>query len=115
MGLFGKKVIKEEAAPCSCGSCDAPCAQQAEAPKATENGVKVLGSGCAKCNQLEAATKAALAQMGMDTTIDHVTDFAQIAAYGVMSTPALVVDGKVVSYGKVLKTEEVVRILQRVR
>ena len=60
-------------------------------------------------------TKAALAQLGMDTAIDHVTYFAQIAAYGVMSTPALVVDGKVVSYGKVLKTEEVVRILQKVR
>ena len=77
--------------------------------------VKVLGSGCAKCNQLEAATVAALEQLGMDTTIDHVRDFAQIASYGVMSTPALVVDGKVVSYGKVLKTEEVVAILKKVR
>ncbi len=56
--------------------------------------VKVLGSGCAKCNQLESATKAALEQLGMDTTIDHVSDFSQIAAYGVMTTPALVVDGK---------------------
>ncbi len=77
--------------------------------------VKVLGSGCAKCNQLEAATKEALSKLGMDTTIDHVKDFAQIAAYGVMSTPALVVDGKVVSYGKVLKTEEVISILEKVR
>ena len=66
-------------------------------------------------NQLEAATKAALSQLGMDTTIDHVTDFAQIAAYGVMTTPALVVDGKVVSFGKVLKTDEVVKVLQKVR
>lgn len=48
----------------------------------------------------------------MDTAIDHVTDFAEIAAYGVMSTPALVVDGKVVSYGRVLKVEELVKILQ---
>jgi hypothetical protein len=47
----------------------------------------------------------------MDITIDHVTDFSQIAAYGVMTTPALVVDGKVVSYGKVLKVDEVVKIL----
>ncbi|MDD4096078.1 MAG: thioredoxin family protein, partial [Oscillospiraceae bacterium] len=47
--------------------------------------------------------------------IEHVTDFARIAAYGVMSTPALVIDGKVVSYGKVLKTEEVVRILNKIR
>jgi small redox-active disulfide protein 2 len=68
-----------------------------------------------KCNQLEAATKAALEQLGMDTTIDHVTDFSQIAAYGVMTTPALVVDGKVVSFGKVLKIEEVVRLLQKIR
>lgn len=51
----------------------------------------------------------------MDTTIDHVTDFSQIAAYGVMTTPALVVDGNVVSYGKVLKTDEVVNLLQKVR
>lgn len=77
--------------------------------------VIVLGSGCAKCNQLEAAAKEALAKLGLDDTIDHVTDFSQIAAYGVMSTPALVVDGKVVSYGKVLKTEEVIQILKKVR
>jgi len=51
----------------------------------------------------------------MDTAIDHVRDFAQIASYGVMSTPALVVDGKVVSSGKVLKTEEVVAILKKAR
>lgn len=77
-----------------------------------ESAVKVLGSGCAKCNQLEAATKEALKQLGMDTTIQHVTDFAEIAAYGVMTTPALVVDGKVLSYGKVLKVEEVVELLE---
>ena len=77
--------------------------------------MKILGSGCAKCNQLEEATKAALEQLGMDTTIEHITDFARIASYGVMTTPALVIDGKVVSYGKVLKTEEVVKILQKVR
>ncbi len=77
--------------------------------------VKVLGSGCAKCNQLEAATREALSKLGMDTDIEHVKDFAQIAAYGVMTTPALVVDGKVVSYGKVLKPEEIVSILEKVR
>ena len=48
----------------------------------------------------------------MDTAIDHVTDFTQIAAYGVMTTPALVIDGKVVSYGKVLKVDEIVKILK---
>lgn len=115
MALFGKK--KEEKTSCCCGggNCDAQSMEKAEAAKVEGASVKVLGSGCTKCNQLEAATKAALEQLGMDTTIDHVTDFSQIAAYGVMSTPALVVDGKVVSYGKVLKAEEVVKILQKVR
>ena len=77
--------------------------------------VKVLGSGCSKCNELEKNTVEALKELGMDTEIEHVTDFAKIAAYGVMSTPALVVDGKVVSYGKVLKKDEVIKILKKVR
>ncbi len=115
MALFGKKIKQTQSSSCCGGSCDAQCMAKAQAARTEGASVKVLGSGCAKCNQLEAATKAALAQLGMDTTIDHVTDFAQIAAYGVMTTPALVVDGKVVSYGKVLKTEEVVKILQKVR
>lgn len=75
--------------------------------------IKVLGSGCSKCNKLESATRAALEQLGMDTNIDHITDFSEIASYGVMSTPALVVDGKVVSFGKVLTVEEVIKILQQ--
>ncbi len=110
---FGKK--KEENSSCCCGSCDAESMARAENEKTGGASVKVLGSGCAKCNQLEAAAKAALEQLGLNTSIDHVTDFSQIAAYGVMTTPALVVDGKVVSYGKVLKTEEVVKILQKLR
>ncbi|MCI8598198.1 MAG: thioredoxin family protein [Lachnospiraceae bacterium] len=53
-------------------------------------------------------------ELGINTSIDHVTDFTEIAAYGVMTTPALVVDGKVVSYGKVLKKEEVKAVIQKV-
>ena len=64
---------------------------------------------------MEDAVRAALTELGMDTSIDHVTDFTQIAAYGVMTTPALVVDGKVVSYGKVHKKEEAKAVTQRVR
>ena len=114
MSLFRKK--EEETTSCCCGgNCNAGSMAKAESAKTEGASVKVLGSGCAKCNQLEADAKAALEQLGMNTTIDHVTDFSQIAAYGVMSTPALVIDGKVVSYGKVLKAEEVVKILQKVR
>ena len=112
MGLFSKKEEKKES--CCCADCTPEKMKQAEALKVTP-GVKVLGSGCAKCNALEAATVEALKELGMDATIDHVTDFTQIAAYGVMTTPALVVDGKVVSFGKVLKKEEVIKILQKVR
>ena len=81
----------------------------------SEMSVKVLGGGCCKCNDLEKAVKEALAQLGMETAIEHVTDFTQIASYGVMTTPALVVDGKVLSYGKVLKKDEVVALIQRAR
>lgn len=113
MKVFARK--KEEHTGCCCGNVDAATMKNAEAAKTDGATVKVLGSGCDKCNQLERATKEALAELHMDTAIDHVTDFAQIAAYGVMSTPALVVDGKVVSYGKVLKKDEVVKILNKVR
>lgn len=109
MSLFGKKTT------CSCGGNCTPEVMEKAEDKKTGAGVKVLGSGCAKCNALESATKEALEELGMDTVIDHVTDFSQIAAFGVMSTPALVIDGKVVSYGKVLKKQEVIDILTKVR
>jgi len=115
MALFGKKNKKEATSCCCCGSCDAETMAKAEKAKSEGASVKILGSGCARCNQLEAATRDALKQLGMDAAIDHITDFSQIASYGVMTTPALVVDGKVVSYGKVLKAEEVIKILQKVR
>ena len=113
MALFGRKK-KEEAQPCCCSGCTPEAMSQAGQNKAGD-GVKVLGSGCAKCNALEAAVREAMDELGMNEAIEHVTDFAQIAAYGVMSTPALVVDGKVVSYGKVLKKDEAVSLLQKAR
>mgnify|MGYP002591670183 CR=1 FL=1 len=108
MNLFGKKKAKS-----CCGGNFTP-ETMARAEKGG-SGIKVLGSGCAKCNALEASVREALAELGMDADIDHVTDFAQIAAYGVMTTPALVVDGKVVSYGKVLSKEEAKALLAKAR
>jgi len=114
---FGKKKeeIKEVKNSSSCGVCETEAIENEQPVITIEGSVKVLGSGCSKCNELELNVKNALEQLGMDTTIDHVTDFAQIAAYGVMSTPALVVDGKVVACGKVLKAEEVIEILEKIR
>jgi small redox-active disulfide protein 2 len=63
--------------------------------------IEVLGHGCANCNRLEANARAALAAAGVEAEIRHVTDDAEIMAFGIMSTPGLVIDGKVVSYGRV--------------
>ncbi|GKH31658.1 thioredoxin family protein [Muricomes sp. OA1] len=115
MALFGRKNKREGTAACCGGNCNEESMAKAEQAKKEGASVKILGSGCAKCNQLEAATKAALEQLYMDTAIDHVSDFTQIAAYGVMTTPALVIDGKVVSYGKVLKVDEIIKILKMSR
>lgn len=114
MGLFSRNKKEGKTSCCCGGSCTPEAMAKAEAGK-TASGVKVLGSGCAKCNALEQAARDALAELGMDTAIDHVTDFTQIAAYGVMTTPALVVDGKVVSYGKVLNKEEAKALIQKAR
>lgn len=74
--------------------------------------IKVLGSGCSKCEALLAVTKEAVQHLGIDARIEYVTDFAQIARYGVMSTPALVVDEKVVSAGRVLKAGQIESLLK---
>lgn len=69
--------------------------------------IEILGTGCSKCKALEAATKQAVAQKGVFAQIEKVEDITKIMGYGVMSTPALVIDGKVVSTGKVLSVDEV--------
>ena len=116
MSLFGiGKKTEEKNKSCCCGEgCSPESMQEAEKEKSTM-GVKILGGGCAKCNQLEAATIEALTELDMAIDIEHVKDYEKIAAYGVMTTPALVIDGKVVSYGKVLKKDEIVKILKEVR
>lgn len=116
MALFGlgKKKEAKETHCCCGGNCTSESMKQAEREKQSA-GIKILGGGCTKCSQLEEATIHALIDLGMEETIEHVRDFEKIAAYGVMTTPALVVDGKVVSYGKVLKKDEIVTILKKVR
>ena len=100
MALFGLGKKKEETkSSCCCGGTCAPDTMEKAEEKKTGMGVKILGGGCAKCNQLETATAEALTELGMDTTIEHIRDWGEIASYGVMTTPALVIDGKVVSFG----------------
>ena len=74
--------------------------------------VKVLGGGCSKCETLLANTKEAVANVGVEADVEYITDFAVIGSYGIMSMPALVVDEKVVSMGKVLKSSEIEEFLK---
>lgn len=73
--------------------------------------IKVLGSGCSNCQKLEQNAKEAVAMLGEPATVEKVTDFAAIAAYGVMRTPALVVNGKVVVSGRVPNASEIMTML----
>ena len=73
--------------------------------------IKILGSGCKKCVALAENAKAAALAAGREAEIVKVTDVVEIAAYGVMSTPGLVVDEKVVSTGKVLTAAEIGKLI----
>ena len=73
--------------------------------------IKVLGTGCRKCKELEANVKEAINQSGTEATIEKIEDIPSIMKYGVMSTPALVIDEKVVSAGKLLTVKEITKLL----
>lgn len=73
--------------------------------------IKVLGSGCANCHTLEERTVEAAGLLGIEPAIEKVTDFVDIASYGVMSTPALVIDDQVVLSGRVPTVAELQTLL----
>ncbi len=77
--------------------------------------IKVLGPGCNNCATLKENTRAALADMNNTEGVEHVSDYADIAKFGVMSTPGLVVDGTVLSQGRVLKKEEIIELINHHR
>lgn len=75
--------------------------------------IKVLGSGCKNCVNLKENTQKALKETGIDAEIIKVENMKDIISYGVMQTPALVIDEKVVSYGKVLKPADIAKLLEK--
>ena len=76
--------------------------------------IKILGSGCANCKRLEAETRAALDAAGIVYDLLKVTDYADIMAYGVMSTPALVINEQVVSSGRIPARSKIVELAHEV-
>ena len=73
--------------------------------------IKILGPGCKNCANLEKATRQAVADLGVQATIEKVTDYAQIASYGVLRTPGLVVDEQLLVSGRVPDAKEIATLL----
>lgn len=124
MGLFNFGKKKEEQEPacnspveescCCCGSNPA----DAETKSCCCNGegesvvsIKVLGAGCKSCHEFYENTKEAVKNAGLSVEVEYITDMEKVMGYGIMSMPALVVNEKVVSMGKVLKAADVEKLL----
>ena len=129
MALFGlgKKKEEEKKAPACCCSSNAPVeaasgccsAGQAEEsaccgkPASGATSIKVLGAGCKSCHEQYENAKAAGQAMKLSVEVEYITDMEKVMGYGVMSMPAIVVNEKVVSMGKVLKAGDVEKLLRK--
>ena len=126
---FGKKKEEKQVPACCCGGesipnegtgCCCDSGKKAEADSTccgkTVGGIcciKVLGAGCKSCHEQYENAKAAVKALGLDLEVEYITDMEKVMAYGVMSMPAIVVNEKVVSMGKVLKTADVEKLLHK--
>lgn len=122
MALFNFRTKNEEeknppACACNCGY---PTSETGEitndcCPEAKDGicCIKVLGAGCKSCHEQYENAKQAAKDMGFSVVVEYITDMQKVMEYGVMSMPALVVNEKVVTMGKVLKVNEVVTLLQK--
>ena len=112
---FGKK--KEEESPCCCGSPAAGEAKPETGCCGTATAgiccIKVLGAGCKSCHQQYENAKEAVKALGLSVEVEYITDMQKVMAYGVMSMPALVINEKVASMGRVLKAAEVEELLRK--
>lgn len=113
---FGKK--KEEKNTC----CNCACSSNTQDNITTDScinikndilSIKVLGAGCKSCHEQYENTKKAVNNIGLNTEVEYITDLEKVMTYGVMSMPAIVVNEKVVSTGKVLKTNDVENLLHK--
>ncbi len=117
---FGKKKEEEKKAPacaCNCGCPESDVEKiKNDCCPAAKDGlccIKVLGAGCKSCREQYENTKQAVKAMGLPVEVEYITDMQKVMEYGVMSMPALVVNEKVVSMGKVLKAAEIEKLLHK--
>lgn len=121
LGLGKKKEKKNNAPSCTCQcGCSTSEVNVTELKNDCCDGgnetlccIKVLGAGCASCHTLLENTKEAVKAINLSIEVEYVTDMQKIMEYGVMSIPALVVNEKVVSMGKVLKVADVEKLLHK--
>ena len=120
MALFGlgKKKEEEKKAPaCCCGGAESKVEESTGCCSGdTGSGIiniKVLGAGCKSCHEQYENAKAAVKAMGLTVEVEYITDMEKVMGYGVMSMPAIVVNEKVVSMGKVLKAADVEKLLHK--
>ena len=114
VGCSNREII-EETESCGCGCADGSCdtGEKKQSFNAGVMRIKILGSGCKNCVALTKNAEKALEELGVEAEVMKVTDFQDIMAYGVMSTPALVINEKVVFSGKVLKPKEIKALLKK--
>ncbi|MDY3917605.1 MAG: thioredoxin family protein [Candidatus Limivivens sp.] len=117
---FGKKKEEEKKAPAFACTCGCPASEVSEITNdccsEAKDGIcciKVLGAGCKSCHEQYENAKEAVKAMGLAAEVEYITDMQKVMEYGVMSMPALVVNEKVVSMGKVLKAADVERLLHK--
>jgi small redox-active disulfide protein 2 len=79
--------------------------------EATAMNIKILGTGCSRCRQLEKTTREVVKELGIDATVEEVKDMRQIMAYNVLTTPGLVINEQVISSGKVPSKAEVTQLI----
>lgn len=122
MALFGigRKKEEEAKAPACCCGGESSAGEAAEAAgdccgEAVDGicCIKVLGAGCKSCHEQYENAQAAVKAMNLDVEVEYITDMEKVMAYGVMSMPAVVVNEKVVSMGKVLKAADVEKLLHK--
>ena len=107
---FGKRMEEEENKGCCCGGNQETktcCGEDVEGICC----IKVLGAGCKSCHEQFENAKKAVEELGLSVEVEYVTDMEKVMAYGVMSMPAIVINEKVVSMGKVLKSAEVIKLI----